>query len=80
MKKLNCWELVKPTKRQRRDIKPKRERGENRKNSLDGISLNPKCSHKRKSAAKPRNRKAQRLGKYTQACGSGFALTSKVEG
>lgn len=57
MKKLNCWELVKLTKRQRRDIKPKRERGENRKNSLDGISLNPKCSHNRKSAAKPRNRK-----------------------
>ena len=61
MKKLNYWELVKLTKRQRRDIKPKRERGENRKNSLDGISLNPKCSHNRKSAAKPRNRKAQRL-------------------
>lgn len=55
MKKLNCWELVKLTKRQRRDIKPKRERGENRKNSLDGISLNPKCSHNRTSAAKPRN-------------------------
>ena len=54
MKQLNCWELVKLTKRQRRDIKSKRERGENRKNSLDGISLNPKCSHNRKSAAKPK--------------------------
>ncbi|MFD2729057.1 hypothetical protein, partial [Enterococcus camelliae] len=35
-------------------MKPKRERGENRKNSLDGIRLNPKCSRNRKSAAKLR--------------------------
>ena len=31
------------------------------RNQIDGIRLNPKCSHNRKSAAKPRNRKVQRL-------------------
>ena len=55
IKKLNCWETLKPCGLQRGDENPVRECGESRKNRTDGGEVKtPAAFYNGQSAAKPR--------------------------